>query len=195
MKGVYTKYKSLKLFYNFLNRKDIREKIEYAKNNRENVDEIIDYIKEEYEKFRPDHDFFNDLIEHIDYFWRYFFLSNKGESKLRDIKNSLPIGVKITQEDPYGEEDWDDVDEKWNPFKKDVLVPYDPGSIDPYGEEDWNDDDQKKIKYIKENIYHVYERSYGDYIDKKILLKKDDDYIYIGKSTYHLIKLIMCGFL
>jgi len=97
-KDIILNKKILKI-YNFLNRKEIKEKI----NSNGDIEEKIEYIKNRFNKKNPKCDFYNELNTII----KYLIQNDDVDMiKLYNLRKMIPIGRKITKEDPYGEEEW-----------------------------------------------------------------------------------------
>jgi CRISPR/Cas system CSM-associated protein Csm3 (group 7 of RAMP superfamily) len=107
MKYIHNKYNARILFFEFLNREDIKEII---KKNESDTNEWKDlnYIQLEYEKYRPGHNFLNDLYVETEYSFTFAVnLTNKDEKKLKKIYDILTTIRNYTEDDPYGEEKWE----------------------------------------------------------------------------------------
>jgi hypothetical protein len=99
--------KWIRIIFKFLNREDISSKLDEIEQNR-NIDEIVDkninYIQSEFKKeIRYPFDLKNEIKIQI----QYNLIDKKNlENFIRVI--SFLSKTKISEIDPYGEEDWDD---------------------------------------------------------------------------------------
>jgi len=94
-------------FYEFLNKKDIINKIEECEKDK-NYEEALNYINNEWKKSHPNLNFKTELeyvISHLE----EIKLTNKNLNKIKKLKTILNLdGVIISNIDPYGEENWND---------------------------------------------------------------------------------------
>jgi hypothetical protein len=129
-----------------------------------------------------------DIIMNMHFSEVRAFTRGKEVFSAKEIRNfhekkRLKTIDKYQKYDPYGEEDWNDVDERFNfGRKKKNIIQYNPQ--DPYGEENWDEVEFKKIEphlfYKKTSAINIaFKRFFDIYLELK-----DFNLIFIGRIVF-----------